>query len=167
MYRAATTDENRCMFVIRLLGPMTVEKDGAAKPITAPLQRALLAALTLARGHSMSRDQLVTALWRDPPPRVANVVQQYVSALRRALGQDAVTTLTAGYRLNVDSDEVDVVVFRRLATLGEQRRHEGDLDGALRALQESLDQWRGAALEDLPDCPFVEQSSTVLAHERT
>ena len=107
----------------------------------------------------MSRDQLVAALWRDPPRQGANVVQQYVSALRRTLGRQALSTLPTGYRLDIDPDQLDVSIFRRLATVGEQRRLAGDLDGGLRALQEALEEWRGSALEDLPDCPFVEQES--------
>ena len=75
------------------------------------------------------------------------MVQQYVSQLRRALGDggngDAVEILTRGrgYELRVAPDEVDAARFERLVA-----------DGAAR---EALALWRGPALADVADEPFA------------
>ena len=52
----------------------------------------------------LTRDQLVDALWSDPPANAVNAVQQYVSALRGRLGRDRIVTVGTGYRLDVEAE---------------------------------------------------------------
>ena len=85
---------------MRLLGPLEVDVAGADVAIAAPMQRAVLAALALARGTA-TKEHLIDALWDDPPANAANVVQQYISALRRQLGHEQVVTSPSGYSLNL------------------------------------------------------------------
>src|SRR4051812_50212106 len=71
---------------LNLLGPLEVRLDGRALPITSRRQRALLAALALRPGESLSADRLIDALWGErPPATAAKALQVQVSQLRRLL----------------------------------------------------------------------------------
>ena len=64
---------------------------GAAK------QRALLAALLMQAGETLSTERLVDALWGERPPATAvKALQVYVSQLRKALGDGVVDTRPLG-----------------------------------------------------------------------
>ncbi|MCX5529630.1 winged helix-turn-helix domain-containing protein [Streptomyces sp. NBC_00006] len=80
-----------------MLGPVRVlGADGQEVPLGPPQQRAVLAVLLLQEGCSISYDALVDAVWDSQPPcHVGNLVQRYVSGLRRCLG-DAVDLTRAG-----------------------------------------------------------------------
>src|SRR5712691_9747981 len=70
-----------------LLGPFEVRVDGEALPLRGGRQWALLALLLLNANKPVSIGALIDALWPDDPPETAaNVLQVYVSRLRRTLG---------------------------------------------------------------------------------
>src|SRR5690242_15749288 len=75
-----------------ILGPLQVVAAGREHSIRSLKQRALLAALLLARGNVVSVAALVDALWGPAPPASADhLIQVYVSELRaqlRGLGLD-------------------------------------------------------------------------------
>ena len=74
-------------------------------PLGPPQQRAVLGVLALGPGQVVSVSSLVDAVWADPPKTAVNLVQGYVSGLRRALaavdGRDVIRTEAPGYRLDV------------------------------------------------------------------
>ena len=72
----------------RLLGPLEVVGDGGrALPLGAGRRRALLAYLLLRANEPVANDRLIDALWGEAPPATAaQMVQNQVSGLRRALG---------------------------------------------------------------------------------
>ena len=122
-----------------LLGPVQAVRDGRSVPLGGPRQRAVLARLLLAPGRAVPVGRLADDVWGgDPPPTAAKTVQKYVSELRHALGAAELVTVGGGYL--VDGD-VDTVRFEQLLA-------EGTIDRA-------LELWRGEALDDLPDVPFV------------
>jgi WD40 repeat protein/DNA-binding SARP family transcriptional activator len=133
---------------VRVLGPVEASRDGRPVPLGAGKQRALLAMLALQANRTVSADVLLEGLWGERPPASApKMVQQYVSLLRRSLGDgdngNALEILTRGrgYELHVAPDEVDAARFERLVA-----------DGAAR---EALALWRGPALADVADEPFA------------
>ena len=133
---------------VRVLGPIEASVGGRPVPLVAGKQRALLAMLAVHANRTVSADALLEGLWGEQPPASApKMVQQYVSQLRRALGDggngDAVEILTRGrgYELRVAPDEVDAARFERLVA-----------DGAAR---EALALWRGPPLADVADEPFA------------
>ena len=68
----------------RILGPLEVVRDGRSLALGPPQQRAVLGVLVLAHGRVVSAGTLIDAVWTDPPKTAANLVQGYVSGLRRA-----------------------------------------------------------------------------------
>ena len=99
---------------------------------------------------------------RNPPANAANVVQQYVSALRRQLGHEQVVTSPSGYSLNLAVDGVDAVRFQQLASEAARRRRAGDLAGSSRLAAQAKALERGTVLADMPDVPFVRTSRASL-----
>lgn len=69
-----------------------------------PRERDMLEALLRSHPRVMSRDRLLDAVWGMDAPSDDNVVEVYVSSLRRKLGADRIQTVRGlGYRL-VDVD---------------------------------------------------------------
>ncbi len=100
--------------------------------------RTLLVALALTPGRAVSLGALTETLWPDAAPaNPANAVQALASRLRAALGRDAVALTPAGYRLALEPDEVDAVVFAEALQAHDYPR--------------ALGLWRGAP--DLPGHP--------------
>src|SRR5690349_5581478 len=131
----------------RILGALEIAGEpagGGAK------QRALLALLLLHAGQVVPRDRIVDALWGDAPPAsAAHAVEVYVSKLRARLGAAAIRAEAGGYRLGVDSEEIDARVFERLAEQGRQKLAQGEPAATARTLSEALELWRGPALADV------------------
>jgi branched-chain amino acid transport system substrate-binding protein len=118
----------------RLLGLLEVADDGPIR-IVRGRESALLALLLLSSNKPLSTDQIVEELWgAAAPENAAKSVHIYVSRLRKALGADRIQTTSAGYRLRVESGELDCERFYRYAAEGRR--------------QEALALWRGEPLAD-------------------
>ena len=51
-----------------ILGPLDVTRDGQPVPITAPMQRSVLAVLLLDAGKVVPTDRMMERLWGSRPP---------------------------------------------------------------------------------------------------
>jgi len=143
---------------VRVLGPVDVETSAGEVLIGSAKERLLLAALAVNRGHVVTADALIDALWGEKPPDTARkTLQTHVSNLRRRLGSDVVVTEPSGYRLRVD--DVDVDRFRDLVREGEHATRDGDVALARAKFADAVALWRGE--------PFVDAASdSALAAER-
>ena len=154
---------------VAILGPLRVE-DGAGRPVEVggARLRALLERLALDGGRPVGVPALVEALWGDSPPAdELNALQSLVSRLRRALPDPTlVDSGPAGYRLAVRPDDVDAVLFERLATAGRRALTDGDPDRAASTLREALALWRGPALADSDGQPWATTAATRLEERR-
>ncbi|MEV6109657.1 AfsR/SARP family transcriptional regulator [Streptomyces sp. NPDC051940] len=147
-----------------LLGPLRAFGDGGAEvSLGPPKQRALLAVLLLQEGRSLSYDGVVDAVWGDEPPaQVRNLVQKYVSGLRRA-GID-VTWTGSGYRL--DGAEIDDLRERRaLLRQAVTARDGGDLRRAAELARQGEAMWRGEFAEGLAG-PYLAAERRRFAEKR-
>ena len=142
---------------IRILGELEVlAGDGCRVEVFGRRQRTLLALLATSPGHVVSIDSVVDALWvPTPPANEANAVQTVVSRLRRAVGDDCVATLSPGYVLRVDADDVDASRFERLADEGRRALAAGDVETAADGLRSALSLWRGSPLAEFIDADFA------------
>jgi class 3 adenylate cyclase len=137
----------------RILGPLearTVVDDPALrrrKP------RALLAVLLLHANEAVSTDALLDALWPDVAPRRAlGSLQNFVSQLRKALGEGQLETRQPGYVLRVEPDDLDARVFERLVAAA----REGPAAQRRERLESALALWRGPPLAEFTYEPFAQ-----------
>jgi DNA-binding SARP family transcriptional activator len=122
-------------------------------PLGGPRQRAVLAVLLTRANEVVSTDRLIEELWGDEPPgKVANVLQTYVSHLRKELGPDTLLTRAPGYLVQADPGQLDLERFERML---EKARGVGP-EQAAATLREALALWRGPALADFAYEPFAQ-----------
>ena len=127
----------------RILGPLEALVDGERVELGGPRQRALLGVLLTRAGLTVSRDALVDALWGDDPPAsAANVLQTYVSHLRKALPPDRLRTRSPGYALEIGADDLDLRRFEREMADGRRLLSEGESESAVAHIDEALALWR-------------------------
>src|SRR4051794_36742591 len=156
----------------RLLGPLSVERNGVPAPVGGARPRAVLAFLLTRRNRVTSVQSIVEAVWEESPPQTATaVVQVYVSQIRRALaevpGQPSIlVTSPPGYLLRIDDSECDAGrfdVFRRQAADASTR---DDARETARLLRLALAEWSGSALADLQHHRFAVEVAAALGEER-
>ena len=134
-----------------ILGPLRVVEGGETLPIGGATRRALLAYLLLHANRAVPSDELIDAIWDEPPDTAASSLQNHVSRLRRVVGADRLLTRERGYELRVEPGELDIDVVEGLV-------HEAErLDLASRGpmLREALAFWRGRPLAELDSYPFA------------
>src|SRR5262245_12983913 len=155
----------------RVLGPLEVLDDGRIVPLGGGRQRALLALLLLHRNEAVAVDRLVDDLWGDHQPETAaNVVQVYVSRLRKALqsggnGEGILRTHGSAYVLRVEDGALDVDRFERLAEEGRAPPPQ-DPEHASAVLREALGRWRAAPLSDFTFDSFAQEEIGRLEERR-
>ena len=98
--------------------------------------------LALAAGKPVPVTRLGAALWDedDLPDHVRRTVQTHLTRLRGVLGAGVIVTEAAGYRLDVDPDQVDALRFARLL---DQAAVAPDPDSERDRLEAALALWRG------------------------
>jgi predicted ATPase/DNA-binding SARP family transcriptional activator len=139
--------------LFRILGPLEVEGGG---PLGGPQQRALLRRLLLSPNSVVSVDRLVDAVWgENPPERAREALQVYVSHLRKAVpdGAARIRWDQGGYRIAVEEDELDALLFERLVAEGRSQLAGGYASAAAATLENALSLWRGPAEGDGRDSP--------------
>jgi YVTN family beta-propeller protein len=154
-------------YVFRILGPLEVLRGQSGIALGPGNERALLAILLLHPNETVSTDRLTDLLWESPPASGPKMIQIYVSRLRRSLGDggDAgrrLETERGGYRLRVETGELDLERFERLRAEGEEQLARGDAEQAARTLREALSLWRSRPLAEFGFAPFVQEESSRL-----
>jgi DNA-binding SARP family transcriptional activator len=140
----------------RVLGSLDVLDDGRHLALGGPRQRAVLALLLLHANEVVPASRLVDDIWwQEPPETAANLLQGYVSDLRRVMGREAIETRGRGYAVYVDPDDLDLRRFERLADAGVEALDDKRPREAAEILRQALGLWRGPALGDLVDQGFV------------
>ena len=133
----------------RILGPFAVTKDGAEVVIGSGKQRALLALLLLHANEAVSTDRLIDQLWGESRSTSATkVLHNYVSKLRRLLGDAVLITRAHAYELRVEPGELDLDRFNDQVADGRHALAAGNPAHAAAALGEALALWHGPPLAD-------------------
>ena len=134
-------------FEFRILGSLEVLSGaGARVNVGSSKQRSLLGALLLHPNDTVSTSSLVDAIWGERPPATAEkLVQGYVHALRKELGNGVLETSAPGYRLKVDRRALDLAEFERLS----DEARTAPLPEAVELRGQALALWRGPALADV------------------
>jgi DNA-binding SARP family transcriptional activator len=149
---------------VGVLGPLEVRRDGLLVVVPRGRSGVVLAVLALSAGRPVSFEVLADHAWGEQLPLSARAsLHNQVMRLRRILGSEVIRTVPAGYLLDVDPDEVDVLRFRRLAaeagSLPDPVKSQEMLGAALRL-------WRGEPLEGLRSEALHRDVGAVLDEER-
>ncbi|MEV1172951.1 BTAD domain-containing putative transcriptional regulator, partial [Nonomuraea sp. NPDC049784] len=148
--------------LIRLLGPVEVERSGQMRPVRPPQVALALAALAWEVGRVVSVESLLARVWGEQvPPGARRTLYTIITRIRRDVLADdgAVVRRLGGYLLDVDESAVDVSRFRCLADQATAKP-----DPAL-PLGEALALWRGDPLTGLPG-EWAERARHRLRDER-
>lgn len=114
-----------------------------------------------------SRDRIVDALWGAEPPRSAvSSLQVYVHGLRKVLGAERIERHGAGYRLQLEPEELDLGRFERLVEAAVRALAAGRAADAAEDLRRALDLWTGEPLADLAGEPVHESEAPQLEERR-
>ena len=148
------------MFVLELLGRLSLRNDTGPVPIPAQQKRplGLLAILALGGPHGRSRDQIEVYLWPERSGALArHSLDQTVYAIRHVLGNDVILSTGRELRLNPDLVEVDVWKFEAAIRARQWEAAVGRYKGALldgvhladsRELESWIDTERARLLEE-------------------
>jgi DNA-binding SARP family transcriptional activator len=153
-----------------LLGPLVVRCGGGVLAVRRGHQRALLATLLLDANRVVSMDTITEMLWgANPPPSAGVTVRNYVSRLRRALGEAGRARIGAqagGYVISVGSGELDVSRFEELVGAARTAARGGCWDQAAAHAGSALLLWRGEPLADVESAVLAQREVPRLAELR-
>ncbi|MEU4116992.1 BTAD domain-containing putative transcriptional regulator [Kitasatospora sp. NPDC028055] len=154
---------------ISVLGPLRAQHDGRDLDLGHLRQQAVLAALALHRGRTVSQQELLDGVWGSEPP-VTNVVPVHVYRLRKALRRgdcpaSVIERDRYGYRLVAAATEVDLARMEELVTAAGTAHRAGDLPEAVRLCSRALDLFGGEPLAGLPG-PLAELERLRLTERR-
>ncbi|TDV56273.1 DNA-binding SARP family transcriptional activator [Actinophytocola oryzae] len=157
---------------INVLGPWQVAVSGGLPEIKGAKRYALLAALLLDPGRTVSRERLVDAVWEDDPPTSALAnLRTYVADLRRALGPLAdgrprLASSASGYAIEVGPEELDLLCFEKLSGEGLAACRRGDHAAAVSFLARAVGLWRGHAFDGVELGSWARARVTALEDRR-
>ncbi len=148
---------------VRLLGHVSAHRGERRVDVTGAQRLAMLSILALRAGERVSSAELIDGIWDEQAPDHArHALHVYISELRRAIGADAIETRRGGYRLCVDGERVDALLFEQMVG----RVNGGPPAQTLAELVEALALWRGPALDGAADSPAVRAAAGRLEEER-
>jgi DNA-binding SARP family transcriptional activator len=148
--RCADADTRGTAIEFSILGPLEARVEGQRVQLGGARQRAVLVCLLVRANGWVPAGRIVDEVWvGEPPASAANLVQGYVSNLRKVLGREAIETEGAAYRIKADA--LDLLEFERLTDLGVRALEDDDAEEARTAFRAALGLWRGRALADLED----------------
>ena len=143
---------------VRLLGHVEVVLDvDHTVPLVlgGPTQRRLLALLALRRNEAVPVSRLTEAVWPsgDLPARADHNVRTYIHRLRAALDacSDRLETSGAGYRLRLETDELDAAEFDRLVAAARRLADLKENASALDVMRTAEALWRGEPIAEFEE----------------
>lgn len=156
-----------------MLGPLRAWRGDVPLELGPLRRQALLTALLLRPGTTVSRQQLLDSVWGPEPPGTgAKVIPVYVHQLRRRLGTEGETpsdsvivTDRGGYRFVPQNVRTDVARLKEVVAEAHAARASGDLAAAAGAWSTALELFRGDPLAGIPG-PFAEGERLRLREHR-
>jgi DNA-binding SARP family transcriptional activator/WD40 repeat protein/class 3 adenylate cyclase len=137
---------------LSVLGPLSVQRNGATVPIGGRKEQSVLATLLAAEGEQVSIDALIDAVWMDTPPRsAARTTHAYIARLRRALPTGWLVTQGRAYSLTIPRANLDASRFADSVRAGRTLLAQGDPGAAVVAFSTALELWHGRAFEEHDD----------------
>jgi DNA-binding SARP family transcriptional activator len=121
-------------------------------------QRRLLALLIVRANRPVRVGELIDALWDGTPPRSARKnLQVHASKLRRAVDRE-VSYIQGGYRLDLEPEACDLLLFEQYAAQGARADRAGDTRTAADQLGHAVELWTGRPLAEFDDVPAISEA---------
>ncbi len=156
-----------------LLGPLRVSDGRKSHSLSAPKMEMTLATLLVRAERVTTKDQLITELWGDQPPRRASAaLHVYISQLRKFLSMAGqvdgrvIVTKSSGYVLELDGAGYDVADFQRAVHQGRLFLRANRYQEALSQFEAALRLVRGPVLEHLVEGPVLGAFAAWVEEER-
>ena len=103
----------------RILGPLDALVDGSAGRARRASPAGCARDPARTANEVVTVDRLIDGIWDEGPPETAaNVLQGYVSQLRKLLGRDTIATRGRGYALIAPDGALDLHRFEQHAATG-------------------------------------------------
>ncbi|MFJ3908673.1 AfsR/SARP family transcriptional regulator [Streptomyces vinaceus] len=158
---------------IELLGPVRAWRGTAPLPLGPVRRQAVLAAMALRPGSTVSHEDLLDGVWGSAPPGSGHrVLPSYVYALRKALDpqgtayEESVIRSSQGrYGMAADGIRVDAAELTERVREARRVKESGDLVSATARLADALALFRGEPLAGLPG-PFAQAERRRLSQTR-
>ena len=157
-----------------VLGSIEVTAGDVPLELGGVKQRAILAYLVLHANKVVPTSQILEVMWdATPPPTARKMIQNAVSGIRRTFSRHgepgatpALRTHPPGYQLRLDTEDVDLYRFRRLAREGRAAIANREPARGADVLRDALSLWRGRALTDLVESGLRWSELTAIEDER-
>ncbi|MFF9912751.1 BTAD domain-containing putative transcriptional regulator [Streptomyces sp. NPDC013457] len=141
-----------------LIGPFEiVTDDGQSCAPRAPKICQMLAVLALQPREAVATDTLIRELWGEEAPNNAiRTLQTHVYHARKMLEDilsptaELLVTQAPGYRLDINDDEVDALVFEQFVRRAQWDLAQGSPERAADHLTRAQQLWRGPVLSNVP-----------------
>ncbi|MGW0653115.1 AfsR/SARP family transcriptional regulator [Streptomyces umbrinus] len=151
----------------KVLGTLECWYEGTRVPLGGPLQQRMVVALLLETGRVLSTSRLVDAVWEDRPPATAShQIRKMAAHLRHRIpgGAELLQTESAGYRLVLATEQLDLSVFEVRLHRAQEAIAGGLHENAIQQLTAALDLWRGPSVVEAS--PALEPLTVKLTEQR-
>ena len=112
-------------------------------------------------------DVLAEDVWEGAPPSAAaSTLQSHISTLRQLLGADRLSFGEGGYRIRVETAELDTLLFEADIAQGRAEIANGSISTGLEALDRGLGRWRGSAFADVAGAGWTLTPGARLSEQR-
>jgi DNA-binding SARP family transcriptional activator len=154
-----------------VLGPLKIATGTGTVIIRGKRLRAVLGILLLHPSAIVPMERLIEGVWSAEPPRSAvENIRTYVWQLRSLLhngdGVERLESHPAGYRLQAEPEELDLLRFGALAAQGGRVLRRGSLAEAAMLFEQALSLWRGDVLVELELGPTIKAKADALNEQR-
>jgi DNA-binding SARP family transcriptional activator/streptogramin lyase len=152
---------------VRVLGELTLAVDGATVAPSRGNEAAIVGLLALNAGRTVSIERITDVIWNESPPKTAReMVRIYVARLRKRIGQSTIETHAGGYRLRVNRDAVDALIFEKLCTDAARLLEDEQEVATVDTIDRALSLWTGVPFEGLEATHFVRDERSRLEQLR-
>jgi len=142
---------------INILGPLEIAPPSRPPDLRRAKERSLLAIFAINADETITSETLIRRVWDDDSPSGARVrtLHSYLSHVKDVVtdtddGKTHLESNSAGYRLRLDRECVDLHRFRRLRDQANAVADSGEAEQAVALLRKAEGLWRGTALAGLP-----------------
>jgi DNA-binding SARP family transcriptional activator len=151
---------------LRVLGCVDIVRDNQVFSVPGARRRSVLATLALRPGEVVGVEGIIDAVWAETPPATArNTVQAHIAALRKLIGRPGcLISRSPGYILSVPESGTDLATVRGLLARAKRVTGPGE---RLPLLRQALTHWRGTALADVAESPYLSRQANSLGELQT